>query len=231
LGLDFTVHECNVSNLERHDLGLALVQIDAAVNPGNSGGPLVDRTGRVVAIVTLKAAEGEGIGFAVPINYAFSVENALLEDYPKAYTPGFARMVARAEGASDQEAEKLRATGQRPGLVAAVVNGPVIMARIIWPSSDPPWVQSLNFMLVEGEEPFCTMTGEVSEWKLLESWGDGEVLDPRGKHWLESHGFSSDLYEGVAVMRWDRCPAGRLKGAVDLEMENADDDARRLRFR
>lgn len=49
-----------------------LIQFDAAVNPGNSGGPLVNRSGQVVGIVTGLANPSEqsffvGIGFAVPI--------------------------------------------------------------------------------------------------------------------------------------------------------------------
>lgn len=52
-----------------------LIQIDAAVNPGNSGGPLLNRQGHVVGIVTalVNPTEQEvfiGIGFAVPINIA-----------------------------------------------------------------------------------------------------------------------------------------------------------------
>lgn len=52
-----------------------LIQIDAAVNPGNSGGPLLNRYGQVVGIVTALANPTEqdvfiGIGFAVPINIA-----------------------------------------------------------------------------------------------------------------------------------------------------------------
>ncbi|HEX5451182.1 MAG TPA: trypsin-like peptidase domain-containing protein, partial [Candidatus Limnocylindrales bacterium] len=52
-----------------------LIQIDAAVNPGNSGGPLVDRDGRVLGIVTglVNPTDGDffvGIGFAVPIDVA-----------------------------------------------------------------------------------------------------------------------------------------------------------------
>lgn len=230
LGLDFSVHECGVSNLDRHDLGLALLQIDAAANPGNSGGPLLDRTGRVVGVVTLKMAAGEGIALAVPINYAYSGPDALLEGYAERATGGFARMKARAENASNREVEKLQATGQRPGLVAAAVRGPDMLAQIIWPSASPPFVQSFNFVLVKGEERLCSMTGDVSEWKKLVSDGDGEVLPARGRLWLERHGFSADLYAGVAVMRWDHCPAEHIGGAVDLEMENADDDARRVRF-
>jgi S1-C subfamily serine protease len=52
-----------------------LIQIDAAVNPGNSGGPLLNRYGQVVGIVTALANPTEqnffiGIGFAVPITIA-----------------------------------------------------------------------------------------------------------------------------------------------------------------
>ena len=52
-----------------------LIQIDAAVNPGNSGGPLLNRDGEVVGIVTGLVNPGEqsffvGVGFAVPITLA-----------------------------------------------------------------------------------------------------------------------------------------------------------------
>ncbi len=52
-----------------------LIQFDAAVNPGNSGGPLLNRLGQVVGIVTglVNPTDQEvfiGIGFAVPIDVA-----------------------------------------------------------------------------------------------------------------------------------------------------------------
>jgi S1-C subfamily serine protease len=62
--------------LQDSDLVLhGLIQIDAAVNPGNSGGPLVNREGHVIGIVTalLNPTDEEvfiGIGLAVPINVA-----------------------------------------------------------------------------------------------------------------------------------------------------------------
>jgi len=81
LGLGGSFSAGVVSGLERtmpisEDVSLeGLIQFDAAVNPGNSGGPLVDRSGQVVGIVTALAnPTGEdffsGIGFAVPIAVA-----------------------------------------------------------------------------------------------------------------------------------------------------------------
>jgi len=50
-----------------------LIQFNAAVYPGNSGGPLVNRRGEVIGIVIVAANELTGVGFAVPIDAAASV--------------------------------------------------------------------------------------------------------------------------------------------------------------
>jgi len=84
MGIDYkgTVTKGIVSGLDRlvgvslasnsTDYFMKVIQMDAAVNPGNSGGPLCDVSGKVVGVISLKIVqdEVEGMGFAIPIEDA-----------------------------------------------------------------------------------------------------------------------------------------------------------------
>ena len=61
------------------DYYMNVLQIDAAVNPGNSGGPLCDVSGKVVGIISLKIVQNEveGMGFAIPIEDALDYANTI----------------------------------------------------------------------------------------------------------------------------------------------------------
>ena len=49
--------------------GFKVIQTDASANPGNSGGPLVNRESEVIGIVTFKIVGGENLNFAIPVDY------------------------------------------------------------------------------------------------------------------------------------------------------------------
>lgn len=72
LGIWHTATLGIVSGLNRElpglDLGPSLIQFDAALNPGQSGGPLVDSEGRVVGVTTAKIPSAEAMGFAIPVD-------------------------------------------------------------------------------------------------------------------------------------------------------------------
>lgn len=56
-----------------------LIQTDASINTGNSGGPLLNGKGEVVGINTVKVESAEGIGFAIPINQIKPIINKIVE--------------------------------------------------------------------------------------------------------------------------------------------------------
>ena len=128
LGLDRSVSLGVVSALYRElptrdGVLEGLIQTDAAVNPGHSGGPLLDMDGRVVGINTAMLTPARGIGFAVPAHTASWVAAVLIQhgEVRRPYLgirarseelePALARDAGQARG--------VRVVGVEPGTPAA----------------------------------------------------------------------------------------------------------------
>jgi len=81
VGVISAVH-IDVTNISRNATYLDMIQTDAAIQPGNSGGPLVNADGEVVGVNTLEissAAGATGLGLAIPIDRARWVLDEMLE--------------------------------------------------------------------------------------------------------------------------------------------------------
>lgn len=99
--LQFTMTSGMVSALDRavttqdYSSAINMFQIDAAINEGNSGGPVYNANGEVIGIVTAKYSSSsssstvEGLGFAIPVNDAKTIANDLMT---KGYVTGKAYM-------------------------------------------------------------------------------------------------------------------------------------------
>ncbi len=140
-GLDHSVSQGIVSAKERV-IGAGpydeFIQTDAAINPGNSGGPLFNMKGEVVGVNTAIVAQGQGIGFAVPINMAKELLPQLLNSGKvvrgwlgvsiQEVTPDIAKSLGlgKAGGALVGEVMKrgpAAASGLEAGDVVTAVNG------------------------------------------------------------------------------------------------------------
>ncbi|MEG3615986.1 S1C family serine protease [Isoptericola haloaureus] len=116
------------------------IQIDAAVNPGNSGGPLFDAQGRVVgitsSIATMSGGAGGssgsiGLGFAIPVNLATNVSDQLIEDGTAEHAflgVSLTDATATADGVTRRGAEVVEAVPGSPAAEAGLQAGDVIVA-------------------------------------------------------------------------------------------------------
>ena len=79
LGLDFTVSQGIISNRNRLIQGLSFIQTDVALNPGNSGGPILNEKGEVIGMANSMIAlqHAQGLGFAIALRYIFAFASQL----------------------------------------------------------------------------------------------------------------------------------------------------------
>jgi S1-C subfamily serine protease len=83
LGLKNTLTQGVVSSIARLIRGTHYIQTDAAVNPGNSGGPLLNDFAEVIGLNTLVVRDVQGIGFAVPTQVILDRYQEVVEDLPR----------------------------------------------------------------------------------------------------------------------------------------------------
>ncbi len=195
-GLDHTVTSGIVSALGRKNLNLSgfedFIQTDASINPGSSGGALIDNRGRVVGInVAILSESGGniGIGFAVPIEKAVEIAEGLISrgeisrGYVGAIVTDLSDPLAKMFSVTSSGVLVNEVFEKSPGERAGLKAGDVIVRLDGNPVRDPSQLNlliagcipgtKLKFDIVRwGEEH--TLTVEVEQLPLDE--GEGDVV-------------------------------------------------------
>ncbi len=103
------------------------IQTDASINPGNSGGPLFNLRGEVVGINTAISAQGQGIGFAIPVNQV----KAVLEQLADSGRVERSWIGVQIQAVTPELAQSFGLPSRKGALVAGVVpGGPAADAKL-----------------------------------------------------------------------------------------------------
>ena len=74
---DLKIYDADTDTVQKK---MRVIQTDTPVNPGNSGGPLIDSSGHVLGIITLKLSDTSGMGFALPIDLVLTMVEGIIEN-------------------------------------------------------------------------------------------------------------------------------------------------------
>ena len=134
-GLDRTITTTDSSTGSQNTME-GLIQTDASINSGNSGGPLINSQGQVIGINSAKASSAEGLGFAIPINTATPIIDEIKENgtYEQAYIgiSGMNVEAVKAQYQTDFKADKgiyvMQIYTNSPASKAGLQEGDIITA-------------------------------------------------------------------------------------------------------
>lgn len=159
-------------DVEIHEKSMTLIQTNAALNTGNSGGPLIDQYGRVVGINVIKMdsedSTVEGLGFAIPSSVVRRMVNDLLETGAVQPEPSIGIMVPK-EGtlleAGLMGLEAIQVIPDTPAEKAGILEGDYVLAVGGVP------VSTSRELLAQRREY------HVGDTMTLTIWRSGEIFD------------------------------------------------------
>jgi hypothetical protein len=220
MGLERTFHVGAVSNPRRVLLDVCYLQVDARVNHGNSGGPVLDTRGHAVAVVSMKEEEAEGIGFALPLDYAFEGERPLMPPPSWHPTQGFSAMLADVEREDERLLEESKRLPMRV-VKAVFAGGSQIVAAVVTMSALEP-TGILDFRLEQQEHTICSVSAPARWQKSSPDRGLGK----RTNEWMNRMGMGS-VYAGAALLHVGSCQFQK-DVPIQLILREGDEKLNRL---
>ena len=223
-GLDFTTHKGNLSFLGRYRLGVAYLQVDIAVNPGNSGGPVLNESGQVVGVMSMMLTNANSIGLALPINYAREGEKPVWPEGPEGLqSETWRALMAKVAQENAVIVSAARKSLSQPALVKAQwLDESRIEAVVISPKETGD-EQKLQFKLMRGDELLCEMF--QTKTVLWEKVDLASNRDPQFKDWVRDNLIDEHLSAGLIELQWSTCrkvfESSRV--ALTLELKSGSD--------
>lgn len=210
-GFDFSLNEGTVSFVGRNLYGVGYLQLGGAVNPGNSGGPVFNEHGQVVGLVTLKARSMEGVGLALPVQYA-------VPPAPDAGTPASTRweeLMARLAAEDEKDLGKIEPFPDDKvvyvGVISTDTGYPRILTAKRW--TDVPRTVTTHFRLEIPPNPPCEFTSTTTRWAALTTAAEEPGFGRRAR-WMLRHGVGKDIFVGSGKIEFGSCePTGMWRTA------------------
>jgi serine protease Do len=230
-GLAFTVHEGKVSYVGRNMYGTAYLQMNASVNPGNSGGPLLDGRGRAVGIVSMKVA-GDGIGLALPIEYL----RPLLPRLAAASVDAQARWHAtldRVRREDAAEVDRYRARYQKPTVVAVGVGPGGLYAAVLRRWSFTPGHLSITVDIRDGGRTVCSADAAADDWERAEESLDKALRDAPDQPrlvWASENRLLRDVFMSTVALDLGRCVLADIPASAVVIARGGDESDAPVRF-
>jgi serine protease Do len=178
------------------------IQTDAAVNPGNSGGPLFDATGAVVGInsqIYSNSGGYQGVAFAIPINLARQVEEQIVKTGKVAH----GRLGVQVQGVDQALAESFKLDSPSGALVSKVEPGSAAAAAGV-KSGDVILEYNGTPVADAGQLSMRVNTTPPGERATLKIWREGKPMTLTARIASATAGETVDANAGPA----DQAPLG-----------------------
>ena len=209
VGMDFSFAKGVISHHNRYFFKNTYIQIDGNVNPGNSGGPVLNEKGEVVGVITLKLMTGDGIALAIPSNYIFDYNFTNVASPTSYNNRSWRERLRETEDLAMKDARMESNMADKIIVHRARYEDGWVYALVVEYSHKFKTREVLTFIVKEDGKEICRIQGGTNGW----------IRQPEGEGQL-----NSNLPPARATMyslRASKCPSAIAHGRATITPEDA----------
>ena len=230
-GHELTVTQGIVSQPSHEVMGTSYLQIDGGIRPGESGGPVLDRSGQVVGISAEGVAADPSSSFAIPVNYLYSGDEPLVARSRNGLErTRWSDRMAKTAAAELEELQAFQASIGSPALTAAQLSPQgAVEVVVVRHGSSPRAGERLTFRLLADGVLLCEPRTTITRWQPV-SFAAPEVGGSRFLMWLGRHRLSAEWYSGMSLLDLQGCPGPAGIAGSQLVLIDGEPRADRVRI-